>query len=101
MAVRLSEAERLYYIRKLGKANNREPLNQVKREYWGKIVTTITAKTPFNEAEVQWMVKVISTSGQTPKVWQADLWQQMVISIGKIPMAKVDQNKLTFYLNAP
>ncbi len=104
MAVRLSEAERAYFVRKLGvTADNTKPLNQIKREYYAKFVASGSANTPFNELELRWILKVLGDAAITPSNpnSMADLWKQMVSSISQTPTNRIDQNKLTFYLNAP
>lgn len=103
MAVRLSEVERAYFVRKSGTATPTKPLNQIKREYWGSQVTTINANVPFNEAELRWILKVLATAGITPQNPNStnQLWKEMVLSISKSPQPKIEENKIIFYVNAP
>lgn len=103
MAIRLSEAERAYFIRKLGGTNlGNKPLNQIKREYFAKYLGAGTATTPFKELEIQWILKVLATALITPIAgnYESDLWKQMVLSITQVPSKRTDQNKIIFYTNA-
>lgn len=101
MPAREGEAERLYFSFKSGGDNTGKPLNQIKREYFAKFLGTGNATTPFNELELQWMLKVLANASLTPTTgnWMADLWKQMVSSIGKIPTQYIEQNKLIFFSN--
>ncbi len=104
MAVRLSQAERAYFVRKLGGTQApTKPLNQIKREYWAKFLAdNETAMTPYNDMEWKWMLKVITDSGQTPMDtnFYRDWWVQMAIAAGQTPSQKLTANQLKFYLNA-
>ena len=101
MTDRLSEVERLYYVHKIGGASPTTPLNQIKRQYWISIVGG-TAQTPFNQLEGEWMTHVISNSGLIPinPNSDAELWRQMVITIGLSPTKNINQNKILFYISA-
>lgn len=104
MAVRLPEVERAYFVRKLGvNADNTKPLNQIKREYFAKFVASGNATTPFNELELRWILKVLNDATITPANpnSMADLWKQMVLAVSQTPVRNIDQNRITFYLNAP
>jgi len=96
----LSTAERQYFSRKLGGVNDLKNTTQIKREYFVKFLGAHSTNHPFNELEGEWMSKVIGDAGGTPTGKTSDLWKQMVISISKTPVNNIDQNKLTFYLNA-
>lgn len=102
MAVRLSEVERAYYVRKAGGAEPTKPLNQIKREYWASVIGAGSANSPFSELENQWKMKVLATAGITPSNpnSEADLWRQLVVSIGQTPTLRINENKMIFYLNA-
>lgn len=101
MTNKLSEVERTYYVHKIGGASPTTPLNQIKRQHWISVIGG-TAQTPFNQLESNWMIHVISNSGFVPMNPNstADLWRQMVISIGLTPTDYVDQNKMLFYIGA-
>lgn len=104
MAVRLPEVERAYYVRKLGgtQAPNK-PLNQIKRDYWVSFTGAAAPQISFNELELRWILKVLGAAAITPSNpnSMADLWKQMVLSISKTPVRNIDQNRITFYVNAP
>uniref|UniRef100_A0A6M3LF14 Uncharacterized protein n=1 Tax=viral metagenome TaxID=1070528 RepID=A0A6M3LF14_9ZZZZ len=103
MTNRLPELERAYFIRKLGGTQGpTKPLNQIKREYWSSFVGEGAANTPFNELELRWILRVLGDAGITPanSNSEADLWKQMVLSITEVPVNYINQNKITFYINA-
>lgn len=101
MANRLSEVARAYFIRKLSESvPSTTPLNAIKRRYWIKFVGGFTATTPFQEMERAWISKVLSDAGLTETEW-GDTWKAMVVSIGKTPSPRSQENQLIFYLNAP
>lgn len=100
-ATRLSEVERAYYVRKAGGAAPTEPLNQLKRRYWGTIITAGSGpQTPFNQLEKRWLLAVIGQAAQNYNSIE-DLWREAVISIGETPSPYLNDNKIKFYLNAP
>jgi hypothetical protein len=104
MAIRLSEIERAYFVRKLGGTQPpTKSLTQIKREYFVSFTGTAIPQVSLNELTIRWMIKVLGNAGITPSNSnsEADLWKQMVLSISKTPVRQTDQNKITFYLNAP
>jgi hypothetical protein len=102
MTARLSEAERKYFVRKLGETVSPSmPLNDIKKRYWVKIVPNLPAKPTYNDMEWMWMMKIISDAGGVIDEYWADEWKEMVKAIGLIPSNNKNANKLTFYLNAP
>ena len=101
MAVRLAEVERAYFIRKLAEdVNPQISLNEIKVRYWVKFVGGFPSKTPFNDMEWAWIVKVLGAATSSREDWD-DAWKEMVSTIGQTPVKYQNQNKLTFYLNAP
>ena len=105
MAVsRLSEAERAYFVRKLGGTQPpTKRLNQIKREYFISFTGAAVPQISLNELTIRWILKVLGNATITPtnSNSEADLWKQMVLSISKVPQPKIDENKILFYLNAP
>ena len=100
MAVRLSEIERKYFVRKLAEeVSPTTPLNDIKIRYWVKYVGGFPANAPFNDMEWAWIMKVIGAATASRDDWD-DAWKEMVISIGKTPSKYIDENKIIFYLNA-
>lgn len=103
MAITLSEAERAYFVRKLGGTQlPTKPLNQIKREYFAAAIGGATANIPFNELELRWILKTLSDASLTVTNAnsQSELWKNMVLSIPLAPTKRIDQNKLIFYINA-
>jgi hypothetical protein len=102
MAVRLSEVERKYFIRKLGETISPSmPINDIKKRYWVKTVPNLPPTPSYNDMEWMWMMKFISDAGGTIDEYWADEWKEMVKAIGKVPSKYRNENKLIFYLNAP
>ncbi len=98
----LAQAERNYFIRKLGGAQPPgKRLTQMKREYFASFTGFGNATTPFGDLETRWMIKVLADAGVSETdIDNANLWHLMVIAAGKTPVNNLDQNRLTFYLHA-
>lgn len=101
-ATRLTQVERAYFVRKAGGAAPTKPLNQIKREYF--IAQTGAAPTYIktSELELRWLRKIITDALHTIQEddSEAGLWQQAVITLGLTPSQFINDNKITFYLNA-
>ena len=103
-AVRLSEVERKYFIRKLGGTQGAtKPLNQIKREYFIAYTGAASLTTSMSELEDRWLRKVLTTAGVTfdSEARTHDLWNAMPLAAGVVPSKFVNDNKIKFYLNEP
>lgn len=99
-ATRLTEVERAYFVRKAGGAIPTEPLNNIKRRYMASVVGAgVTPQMPLHQLEKLWLVKVIGGAARDFKSIE-ELWRQAVLSISKTPKTSLNDNKITFYLNA-
>lgn len=98
----LSQAERTYFIRKLGGTQlPTKPLNQIKREYFSSLTGYGTPNTPFGDLETRWMLKVLTDAGiSSENIENAELWHLMAQAAGQIPTNNVSANKKLFYLHA-
>lgn len=97
---RLTEVERAYFVRKAGGAEPREPLNNIKRRYIsGVIGAGVNAQTPLHQLEKLWLLSVIGGAARNFNSIE-ELWRQAVISLGLTPSKFLNDNKITFYLNA-
>lgn len=100
----LSQIERAYFVQKAGGANAGEPLNNIKRRYISGFLGGGTdARTPLNELEKKWLLKILSDAGISGINFQSieELWRLAVISISQTPSKYLNNNKITFYINAP
>lgn len=101
MAADLTQAERAYFVRKVGGAVPSERLNNIKRRYMsGVIGAGVSTRTPLNQLEKLWLVKVIGGAALNFNS-DGELWRQAVMAIGQVPVREMNGNKLKFYLNAP
>ena len=104
MATRLQEAERAYFVRKLGGTQlPTRPLHDIEREYFAKILGNAvnTATTSFKELQIRWMRSVLATAAVAAVTdYDSELWKLMVISISQTPARTINQNQIIFYTNA-
>lgn len=101
-ATRLQEVERAYFRRKVGATAAQEPLQNLKRRYISGFVAGTNPTTKIDELEKMFLRKIISDAGATPtNNYLATLWRQAVVAVGKVPSKYINDNKITFYLNAP
>lgn len=103
-AVRLSEIERAYFIRKLGGTQEAiKPLNQIKREYFVAYSGAAPSTTSMSELEDRWLRKVLTTAGIAfdDDARTNDLWNIMPLAAGVVPSKFINDNKIKFYLNEP
>lgn len=103
-AVRLSEIERKYFIRKLGGTQvATKPLHQIKREYFVAYTGAAPSTTSMSELEDRWLRKVLTTAGVSfnDDARTNDLWNAMPLAAGVVPSKFVNDNKIKFYLNEP
>lgn len=99
-ATRLTQVERAYFTRKAGGALPTEPLNNLKRRYMAGVVGSgVNAQTPLHQLEKLWLVEVIGGAVQDFDSIEG-LWREAVVSIGETPSKYLNDNKITFYLNA-
>lgn len=102
-----SQGEREFYYRKLGAATPQKPLNQLARDYYLSYLGSNVAdnKTPLDQLETVWAKQFIRNNGGTPPSGNnhSQLWRQLVVVIGKGSQASkyLNDNRLTFFLNAP
>lgn len=98
-ATRLSEVERAFFVRNLGGALTKRPLNDIKREYF---ISQIGGNqfSGLNDLETRWLRGIVVDDSQTPVENKAGLWKQAVISVGGTVSQFETDNKITFYLNA-
>lgn len=100
-ATRLTQVERAYFVRKVGAALPTEPLNNIKRRYMmGVVGSSVNGRTPYHQLEKLWLLAVIGGAATNFNSIE-ELWRQAVISISKVPVKYLNDNKITFYLNAP
>ncbi len=103
MAVRLSEVERKYFLRKLNEdLPSTTPLNDIKTRYWRVFLGGYNATSSFNDMRQAWMTKVIGAAGgdSDDQNW-GDMWRNMVLAIGQVPVLSATANMMIFYINAP
>jgi len=65
----------------------------------GVIGAGVNAQTQLNQLEKLWLGKVIGGAAINFNSIE-ELWRQAVISISKTPSKYLNDNKITFYLNA-
>ena len=98
----ISALERNYLLRKLGKSGAGIPLNQLRREWYAKVLGAAKYKpeTPFNELEWDWLMKTIADgAGPEPEDWD-DAWRTMVALIGQTPNRYTTENQKIYFRNA-
>jgi hypothetical protein len=92
----LTEAERSYFIKKLGGIQPAsKPLNQLKIEFY-RSQTGATSKN-LQLLERLWLLSVV---GESSDINFSNLWKEAVVKIGQTPTNFINQNRLTYYLNA-
>ncbi len=99
----LSQIERAYFVQKVGGAEPREPLNNIKRRYMsGFIGAGVSARTPLQQLEKLWLAKILANAGITTMNFNSveNLWKLVVISISQTPSNYLNDNKIKFYSNA-
>ena len=98
----LQQLEREYFVRKVGGANNTEPLNNIKRRYFVSFLTgySVGPNVHLDELESNWLVKTITDKGGT--VNDDDdytaLWKIAVAQFGQTPSAYLADNQRIFYV---
>ena len=101
MAARLSQAEHDWFVRHaVEPVTPTTPLNQIKAGYFHSVLTGENSNL-LNELEDLWVSKMVSDLGGTPTSYDQDNWRQIVTLMGYRPSKFLNENKLTFYLNAP
>jgi hypothetical protein len=99
----LTQVERNYFVRKAGGATPTERLTSVKRRYIaGFLGGGTNAQTSLAQMEKLWLMKVLAdaTITVTDKNSIEELWRLSVVSISKSPSKFLNDNKITFYVNA-
>lgn len=96
MAVLLSKAKRDWLIAHLtGGAEPTEQLGSIERRFLIQEVGS--------DSEKQWLRQVISDNGGTPSgtIYEGELWKEANAVLGLDVSKRMEENQLTFYLNAP
>lgn len=101
-ATRLHEVERAYFVRKVGGAEPTKPLNQIKREYFIAQTGAAPTHVTLPELERRWLISVINAGGGTvvDRTSDGHLWKLAVTTLSLTPSEYLNDNKITFYLNA-
>jgi hypothetical protein len=111
MAIRRSQAEREFYYRRLGGSNPQQTLQQLERSFYINYLEshgkTVPHFMPIRSLFTMWAKQYISDAGHTPPPgpinYPAQLWRQLVVclNLGLFVSKNQNDNKNTFYLNAP
>ncbi len=98
----LRQAERAFLLRKTTGFTAQTPVGQLRRVYYATYLGGDNSAATLADLEARWMKKYITDQGATPIAsdYAPELWQQIVASIGKTPSKFMNDNQLTFYLNA-
>ena len=99
----LTVAERTWFAERVTGSTGRTPLNDLKRNYYvSQIGGSAASINDLNDLERQWLRKRIDDNSATVQDTRhvEDLWRQAVASEGFTVSRYVNENKLTFYLNA-
>jgi len=100
----LQQLEREYFVKKVGGANNSEPLNNIKRRYFVSFLTgyPVGPGVHLDELESSWLVKTITDKGGTVNDDDdyAALWKIAVAQFGQTPSGYLADNQRMFYVNS-
>lgn len=92
----LSESKRQWLVAHLtGGAEPTESTSSIEKRFLIQEVSSDDTKL--------WLIKIINDNGGTPKDtnYEGELWKQANTVLGLSVSKRIEENQLTFYLNAP
>lgn len=95
-----TQVERTWFATRVPGQLSTTPLNDLKRAYFAEQLGASAHIHDLDDAEKQWLRKVITVSGGTPTGMQlSDLWIQLLASSGLRVSKYMDENKKTYYVS--